>query len=338
MKTNPHHYPLLDLIRYFAALIVAMTHYAISSGFGGYELLSILAVEIFFVLSGFVLARQIDLIIEKREAVFVRVFLYRRWIRTIPPYLVAIFVSALIFGYGDWINLVKHLFYVQNFIHDNPTHQFFSVGWSLSIEEWFYIVFPVVMLLGTALGRSVQHKIFIAAGFIAVFTLIRALYGEPEHWGEEIRRSVIMRLDAIVYGYLAFQLKDMIKLPIAVAGMAAFSIFAYFIGFNEENLSGSLLVQNLYFVIVGVLFSFVMIAATKINIQNGIALKILDNLARVSYPIYLFHLSIMAVLSMAGIGFNLILYFFIVNLVAIIFHYSFENELLKLRPGYPKKL
>ena len=54
------------------------------------EVVSITAVEVFFVLSGFVLGPQIVLCARRRNWATLRTFLLRRWMRTIPSYLVAL--------------------------------------------------------------------------------------------------------------------------------------------------------------------------------------------------------------------------------------------------------
>ena len=61
------HYPLLNIYRYFDALIVCISHYILHWNKSVYfEFTSILGVELFFILSGFVLAPQI-LRLEKNE-------------------------------------------------------------------------------------------------------------------------------------------------------------------------------------------------------------------------------------------------------------------------------
>ena len=70
------HYPLLDIYRYFAALIVCISHHIIYWNKSEYfEFTSILGVELFFVLSGFVLAPQL-LRLEKSSIKNFKIFLF----------------------------------------------------------------------------------------------------------------------------------------------------------------------------------------------------------------------------------------------------------------------
>ena len=141
------HYPFLDIYRYFAALIVCISHHVLYWNKSVYfEFTSILGVELFFILSGFVLAPQI-LKLEKNPKKYIKTFLLRRWIRTVPPYIVALICAGILFGYGDALNFLKFLTYTQNIFRDNSLPNFFSVAWSLSVEEWFYIFLPLSILL-----------------------------------------------------------------------------------------------------------------------------------------------------------------------------------------------
>ena len=71
------HYPLLNIYRYFAALIVCISHYILHWNKSVYfEFTAILGVELFFILSGFVLAPQI-LRLEKNPRKNLKTFLLR---------------------------------------------------------------------------------------------------------------------------------------------------------------------------------------------------------------------------------------------------------------------
>jgi peptidoglycan/LPS O-acetylase OafA/YrhL len=83
----------LDLLRGLAALAVMVPHffmyYHLNEGSAIAEVTSITAVEVFFVLSGFVLGPLIVLCAQRKNWATLRTFLVRRWMRTVPSYLVA---------------------------------------------------------------------------------------------------------------------------------------------------------------------------------------------------------------------------------------------------------
>ncbi len=107
----------LDFLRGAAAFAVAIPHYltrqrAVSAVRRNRS--RIAGVEVFFVLSGFVLAPQIvDWVVGKPWR-NLGVFLMRRWMRTIPPYVVALVAIALLTGNLMTADFVRYLFYVEN--------------------------------------------------------------------------------------------------------------------------------------------------------------------------------------------------------------------------------
>ena len=328
------YYPLLDIIRYLAAFIVASSHFFLEqSNKPILEFISSISVEVFFVLSGFVLANQINLIIKRRfRYCDIWVFFVRRWVRTMPSYFIAIFITAFVFDAVDFYNVLRHLLYIQNFISDNPSPNFFSVGWSLSIEEWFYILFPLTMLVFYKTIKEVDKLyLYVSFGIISLSILLRYFIGSEEAWGEDVRRSVIFRLDAIVFGYLAYSFKYIsnknstlffvLLLPIFLLTMYLFSL-----DFLNKNY------QNLFFILCGLFFSISIIFFSKVSIHfRGRSALLFNFLSKLSYPIYLFHLVFIPFFSVNN---NYLLYIVALNIFAIVFHYGFEYQILKLRPKY----
>src|SRR5712691_10382711 len=146
----------LDALRGLAALIVAISHYLVYRDLwsGHAEAASALAVEIFFTLSGVVLAPQLIRCVCDGSLSTLRVFLVRRWMRTIPSYLVALAAVTILVGQIDPRDVVRYSLYVQNLLGQYNRADYYPVAWSLSVEEWFYLVFPaLVMLIAVLLRR-----------------------------------------------------------------------------------------------------------------------------------------------------------------------------------------
>src|SRR4051794_26212890 len=75
----------LDFLRGLAALSVAIPHFYMHASNGEsvtWEVISVTGVEVFFVLSGFVLAQQLLYCVERGDLRTLRTFLVRRWMRT----------------------------------------------------------------------------------------------------------------------------------------------------------------------------------------------------------------------------------------------------------------
>ena len=139
----------LDLLRGLAAFAVAVPHYLVLSSTAAdlSEIVSVLSVEVFFVLSGFVLAPQILLCVKSGAWRTLRTFLVRRWMRTIPPYLVSLGAISMLVGQVSGADVWHYALYVQNFAAQINFHDYYPVAWSLAVEEWFYVTFPLVMVL-----------------------------------------------------------------------------------------------------------------------------------------------------------------------------------------------
>ena len=199
---------VLDLLRGIAALCVAIPHFIMLSAPSATvaEVVSVLAVEVFFVLSGFVLGPQILRCLHTGRADDLGIFLVRRWMRTIPPYLFALALISTIVGNVELADLVRYALYVENLFAQHNVNDYFSVAWSLSIEEWFYVLFPGLLIIAAWCFRGHRDRfaILFALVFIGAISLSRLLFGDLHDWGPSVRRVVVFRIDSIAYGFLLY--------------------------------------------------------------------------------------------------------------------------------------
>ena len=145
MRSNSNNISSLDLFRGIAGYGVAICHfYYYIYYLNSFLFYSIFFVEFFFVLSGFVLFPQLKKVyLDKKN---IKIFYFRRWFRTIPPYLVALACYSLLFDKFDKDTL-KYLFFVQKVFDNFISYDYFSIAWSLSVEEFFYLIFPFFLLI-----------------------------------------------------------------------------------------------------------------------------------------------------------------------------------------------
>ena len=208
----------LDVFRALAVLFVlighCLEHSKVSADIKTFGHLGILGVELFFVLSGFLIGSIIIRLIEKNNFHTLRdisTFWKRRWLRTLPLYFVVL-LAFLRFDYNGRHALFDYPTYfpfMQNFFYEIP--HFFELSWSLAIEEHFYFWFPLVFLIWKKLIKNIQATIaFSALTFIAIayfYRLQYPLFTDWENYNRSIRMVVLARIDAIMFGVLIAVLK-----------------------------------------------------------------------------------------------------------------------------------
>ena len=216
----------LDLLRFIAIIMVLIGHSLI---FVPHEykikvygfLLD--GVSIFFVLSGFLIGGILIKQLEKSKPNYAGLveFWKRRWLRTLPAYLVVLLFLLIYTAIvlpdnlpSDWY---KFFFFLQNFFAERPG--FFAEAWSLSIEEWFYLTIPFILFTVLYFTKSpVKWTVLIVSILVVIaITYFRVyLYHAYNFSGKEadieafknymqlnIEYSVVPRLDSIMYGVIA---------------------------------------------------------------------------------------------------------------------------------------
>jgi peptidoglycan/LPS O-acetylase OafA/YrhL len=197
--------PGLDLIRavaiswvmiYHGSLfdLTSQDHWIVRFGWMG--------VDLFFVLSGFLIAGQLLRPWARGARPSYRRFFGRRLLRTLPAYLVVVALYVLVAGVRDRPAMAptwQFLTFTENWLVDMSTPKAFSHVWSLCVEEQFYLVFPVaVALIGLRPGPAK-----VIGALVSVLVLGMALRGylwlhfiahTPFDLGAEPRSGAYMRL------------------------------------------------------------------------------------------------------------------------------------------------
>lgn len=161
MATNKRgitHIPAIDGLRAVAVIAVMLYHLGFSWIPGGF-----LGVDLFFVISGYVITRLLLDSIQRSGGLDLRAFYKARMRRLLPPLLFMIFGTALfvgvwapetsrrlasdapfsIFGGMNWWLVFRHTDYFEA-IGRPPLLQH---TWSLAVEAQFYLIWPLVLLL-----------------------------------------------------------------------------------------------------------------------------------------------------------------------------------------------
>jgi exopolysaccharide production protein ExoZ len=132
----------IQAARGFAALVVVIRHTCPAF------LLGSAGVDIFFVISGFVMVVSSEKLYERPGAW--KIFLQRRIIRIVPLYWFITFIVAYLTrrDFEAW-HILPSLFFIP-FEHNGSTLPIVSPGWSLNLEMYFYAIFAVFLFLRPA--------------------------------------------------------------------------------------------------------------------------------------------------------------------------------------------
>lgn len=176
----------LDFLRSCAILGVLAFHFSRSSylPLGGSEnffsRLPLIAygrvgVELFFVLSGYFIGKQLWREMRQSETINLTRFILRRGLRIWPLYY-AVLAFVIIAKHGPLTpppgGLWANLFFLSNYF---PQFDVVSGSWSLSVEEQFYVATPVILLLGAACRVPLRWYRWGLLGLLGILPIVRLL-------------------------------------------------------------------------------------------------------------------------------------------------------------------
>ena len=151
MSTHSRSLPL-DLLRTFAIFLVFTSHFRIFAKdlwFGQLGDFGWVGVDLFFVLSGYLISTQLFKEIKRTGTLSFKNFYIRRGFRIWPNYffvLAIYFMVPAVIERGQLAPLWKFLTFTQNFDLNFTVYGAFSHAWSLCVEEQFYLVLPVLLI------------------------------------------------------------------------------------------------------------------------------------------------------------------------------------------------
>ena len=213
----PHRIFGLDLLRAIAILLVVFRHtgWIVPVRYQRYyNIIDVDGVSIFFVLSGFLIGSIIIKFFNKKHVSFKELLIFwnRRWLRTLPLYFIILLLCMLLypaFGFEvPFDRIPGYLTFTQNF--DTPHPDFLGVAWSLSVEEWFYLLFPFLTLIisRSIPGKPIQIILLLSIAICTLSPLYRFYHANiipvatQVEWSKFIRMEVLTRFDAIQFGVL----------------------------------------------------------------------------------------------------------------------------------------
>jgi peptidoglycan/LPS O-acetylase OafA/YrhL len=156
----------LDVLRALAVLLVLGRHVPSVPGWGraGW-----VGVDLFFVLSGFLISGLLFSEYKLHGKISVRAFLVRRGFKIYPPFYVFLAVTVAVEGAGSGARIASEAFFLQSYLPGMWKHT-----WSLAVEEHFYL-FLAMLLWGLSRLRPRSRNPFTALPFIFIALAISAM-------------------------------------------------------------------------------------------------------------------------------------------------------------------
>lgn len=318
----------LDILRAFAIVTVMYNHGWIYSGKfmsrAKYDVFHFDGVTLFFVLSGFLIGGILFKNIEKKGANFasLKEFWLRRWFRTLPLYylilsFLVIKLAFAIVSFNELLPCFKYFLFLQNFF--TLKSDFFAESWSLAVEEWFYIILPLVIwiLVGALkadLKKTVPYIIlFFIIGCLAL-RIVKFNAHETEivlgqKLTDKFSFTVLCRLDSLMFGILcAYLFKYFNQLWINYKGLffilgitillIDYVFYNHAVFFKDGNILTMSLYRNVFHysvlpLAVAMIIPWFYFFETKFMIGN-----LFIFISVISYSLYLTHLSVVALLKL----------------------------------------
>jgi peptidoglycan/LPS O-acetylase OafA/YrhL len=207
----------LDHLRALAITLVFFYHYRFfqhPAWMEGFSHFGWCGVDLFFVLSGFLISNQLFAEWQKTNHISLRIFYLKRFFRILPPYLFVLCIYIFVPAFHEREALAplwKMLTFTQNFGQNIRVYGTFSHVWSLCVEEQFYLLLPL-LLLWTCSTRLKQKSAWLIPAIFVLTLVLRWIVWwfrlEPlkdsdnftMYWYQWIYYPTYTRLDGLVMG------------------------------------------------------------------------------------------------------------------------------------------
>ena len=322
-------------LRAVAVTLVIVGHIFPATIQGGF-----IGVDIFFVISGFVITQQMSQLHRDSPRTFLQDFYSRRIRRILPAAVLVTIVSVLAAAYflgpvagneakldGGWVTI-----FLGNYHFHSQALDYFATGkqssplqhyWSLSIEEQFYLFWPALFLLFMSVIKSPTYRQRIL-GFILVVSLLTSLY-QTQVLVQPIFFLTTTRIWELACGALLVLISKSFPIPriVIYLCLVVFALSAIFI---EPTMQWPRLI------------TLPVIAATLLILMNNhrvAPIKVLQSqgivyLGDLSYVLYLWHWPVLTIFKGYSTSFGLLekLYTLVITLLlSVLTHHLLENPI-----------
>jgi peptidoglycan/LPS O-acetylase OafA/YrhL len=344
---KPDHSKSLDGLRGLAILFVLLSHSSnrglMFSEYFDFSHAGKYGVYLFFVLSAYLLDRQITLALVRKKSskrYWMNYFL-RRFLRIYPLFIISLLVHGLLTMYG-YKTVIDHAL-------DIPKHIFLLAGeyifWSIPVEFKYYFISPLILWAFHRYFKWDLTKVMISlAALTALSISVELIFGLPSI--VTLRFFPIFLAGTLIAVVEVIREKNFLqKIPLAVidaTGLVALALVILTVPFYTQGVFGKTIDfdDSVYYLPYGILWGCILVAAKfgRGIMQRFFELKFLRFIGTISFSLYLFHIPVLKLLvrSELGIPENLLVYVFFLGaiFVSMISYLLVERPLSKVRISY----
>ncbi|MCW5519186.1 acyltransferase [Aureitalea sp. L0-47] len=336
------HFKALDGLRGIAVLFVLLSHSSNANLFF-HEYINLqkigkVGVYLFFVLSAYLLDRQIALVFRNKQSsqLYWKNYFLRRFLRIYPMFVLALALYGLLNYTGvntvidEWMDIPLHMLLVKGE----------SIFWSIPVEFKYYFISPIiiwfchkflkwnklllllffVIIIGATLGLELRYNypdtsttrffpIFIVGTMLSIYELL---------FGDKLNRKIEPYVMNIL-GILAFA-GILITIPYFFTQLFGFELY-----FHSAKL----------FVPYATAWGLILLAAKygKGIVKTILEFKFLRYIGAISFSMYLFHMPILNIVVDSGApkGTKIYLFFLITIIFSSCSYLLVERPLSKIR-------
>lgn len=343
--------PELDGLRGAAILGVMVFHARAPFLKGGF-----IGVDIFFVLSGFLITTLLIQEFDGSGTVSLKNFYMRRVLR-LGPALIALLIVFCLVSFAvlseenanrNYVDAIISLAYLTNWARAFSIHppDFLGHTWSLSIEEQFYVVWPIILLTMLRVSKKRHHVVVIAAAIALLSWIFRVYLSMNAATPERLYNGLDTRADTLMVGCTLGILlssglvsekskKILQKLLVVIAPISV----AFLLAFSMLSKRLDPLMDYWGYVAVGLLTAALVLdilMTPQSIVRKFLAMRWLVWVGSISYGLYLWHFPIYKTMSALGFhGFAIITVGSLVTfMVAALSYYVVERPILKLKKRF----
>jgi len=284
----------LDGLRGLAALMVFF-HHTLQSPTGGY-----LGVDLFFVLSGFLISSILMREIQKGSLPNFIQFYRRRGQRLLPAFGIMILLYMCIrfcFGLAEPDIGLLRVFNILMLSNFNTAVPYLSHSWSLSIEWQFYFVWPWILTFLVMNGIGRLRIAALTVGAVAVIWIVRSVF------------QIDIRIDGLLLGSALALIHPVIRLPmgragdLATQGILVLALVAMVVLVFISNYAGTIVPTWFGYAampLLGTIMVTIVVHSSGLISKFALENPVLVYFGKISYGLYLYHFPVAALMYVHG--------------------------------------